>query len=190
MPRDWLADLEAVREGIAAGILPARPPDVRGRDKDEVFMRTAIKVAVIAFVAGALASRLFIKPQVREVIKVQERIVTKWRTTEHIRTLPGATVYIGADGSTIISGPVDITRSSSGEGETNRQTIATKEPAHWVWLAGAGASTGWRTAVSIDLYAGRRVGELFGSDIGIVASVGLSPAAVPKRVGLALITAW
>jgi hypothetical protein len=133
--------------------------------------RIAIAAALVA--GGAVLGWYLRKAPVKEVIKWQTRIETRHQTVEKIVTRPGATVYLQPDGSTIITGPVEITRSTSGQSSETTTGTHAIQPVEKSRLAGGGAGIDRDLAAHYGGIYGQRVlgpfwlvGQVSGSSRG------------------------
>ena len=144
------------------------------------------RVALAGWGAAIVACfLLFRSPSPARVeIKTVTKEVVKWKTTEHIVTRPGATVYLAADGSTTITGPVEIGRTSEGSA-SRYQESNTKMDSGWNIALWAGAAL---PRPALCLGADYRIGTLF-NRVGIGAGVwGELPVGIwiPNRGGVRL----
>ena len=134
---------------------------------------------------GAIAVYLLTPPPpVKEVIKIHE--VVKWKTVEHIRTLPGTVTVLKPDGSTEITGRIEFTRSSEGGVTRDTEHQRESDRPSWRVLVSAGALL---PRPAFQLGMDYRIGLLF-NKIGIGAGVlGEWPfgSYVPTRGGVRLI---
>jgi hypothetical protein len=124
-------------------------------------------------VVGVCVGWYLHKAPVKEVIKWQTRIETRYQTVEKIVTRPGATVYLQPDGSTIITGPVEITRSTSGQSSETTTGTHAIQPVEKSRLAGGGAGIDRDLAAHYGGIYGQRVlgpfwlvGQVSGSSRG------------------------
>ena len=120
------------------------------------------------------------KPQVIERLKIQEREVVKWRTQLSVRTRPGSTAFIAPDGTITLTGPIELTQSSTGERERERTEERRQSPAvpYRVFVAASAIVPRETWQIS----AGARIGHLLFLDVGVFGTIeahglsGLSPA--------------
>jgi hypothetical protein len=152
-------------------------------------------------ILGVLAALMFMKPQVKTVTEWREKTVTQtaWKTVTKMKVagMPGATVIIQPDGTTIIYGPMtlDLTASATGESHVTHEGggKTTVEPAAWSMFGslGAVASPAWPPSLSWTAQVGKRVGRVLGFDIGAALQVQGKPGLwVPDQAGLALVLTW
>lgn len=125
---------------------------------------------------GFLLGRASLKPQPAEVKTVE---VVKWRTVEHVHTLPGATVYLQSDGTTVITGPVDLNRESEGERALTSQSHQAPPPWHVVTAASLHyPNPSWEVSLTF------RIGEILTFPIGaVVSGEGRLSSYLPTRFG-------
>src|SRR5678815_2433845 len=133
-------------------------------------------VLLLAFLLGRYS--------VKAPMEVKTVEVVKWKTVEKIKTLPGSTTTLRPDGSTVISGPVEIGRQT--EGDRSLSSVSKPLPPSWHALVSASLlypRPSWGCSLTF------RIGEMLTLPIGaVVGAEGPLTTVIPNRasVGLAL----
>ena len=131
-------------------------------------------VLLLAFLLGRYSMKAPVEVKTVEVVK--------WKTVEKIKTLPGSTTTLRPDGSTVISGPVEIGRQTQGEKQAQTETKPLPPAWHAV-VAGTLHYPNPAWGVSLTF----RIGEVLTLPVGAVLSVeSRLTSYVPDRFGVGL----
>ena len=129
---------------------------------------------LIGIVAGAGGSYFSFTPRVNTTTVTKE--VIKWKTVERIKTMPGAVTTLRPDGTTVIEGPVEFTRSSEG-GVTREAETSVILSRRSDWSLGGGI--GIKPFVPVPIYVvsfGKRIigpmwAEAWGTGLPITVGI-------------------